>query len=387
METMSADAMIAGHSSATEPVLNFHRRVRGMCIERLAQAFNPRTGLFDRQLRDGRWDVTRGTEDVTSTAICLIGLHRAGVSATMLGVSPGYSIAAAANSARRRDYPGAFGLVTWANAACDGMPARRLEAALGVSPLNPAPWLPRITTMEAAWCVGGLAHEALRRPARARDPLAAATRELLGRFDERTRLFRHSTAAAPFVHRLRRWIANFADQVYSVQALAFAAMILGDACPLAAADACASRLIELQGPLGQWPWHYDVRRGEIAGFFPVYAVHQHGMAPMTLMALAAAGGASGSAAIERSVAWILDNELHAPMLDAQAGTIWRDISPREGSMARWAHHARAVLGLRPKVVASHAPLAVNRETRPYEWAWCLYAGAIAEGGRAAGHVV
>ncbi len=39
------------------------------------------------------------------------------------------------------------------------------------------------------------------------------------------------------------------------------------------------------------------------------------------------------------------------------------------------------------VVSSAARLTVNRETRPYEWAWCLYAGAIAGGQTRERHVV
>ena len=61
--------------------------------------------------------------------------------------------------------------------------------------------------------------------------------------------------------------------------------------------------------------------------FPVYSVHQHAMAPMALMTLAAAGGTDHRSPVKLSHEWIDKNEMHRSMLDHQAGTIWRDISP------------------------------------------------------------
>lgn len=371
---------------ATAPVIEFHRSVAGMCAARVRDALNPGTALFDRQLRDGRWDATLGTEDVTSTAIVLIGVHRAGVPPASIGLSPARTFEALAAQARRRAYPGGHGLVLWAHAAWDLWPARKLDAALGVTFDHPDGWVPRLTTMETAWLVSGLAHRARRGGGRPRDALARIAGVLRSRFDARSRLFRHADAAAPLAHRVRRWIANFADQVYSVQALSFASIVLGDSPSRDAAEACAARIVELQGPLGQWPWQYDVRRGCLASFFPVYSVHQHGMAPMALFALAAAGGKDHRDAVERSVAWISDNEAGVSMLDEHSGTIWRDVAPVESAAAKAARRVLIVAGR-----ASPAPrsprLAINRETRPYEWAWCLYAGAIAAGTPTGPHVV
>lgn len=370
---------------ATAPVIGFHSSVAGMCAARLRDALNPGTALFDRQLRGGRWDATIGTEDVTSTAIVLIGVHRAGVTPASIGLSPARTLEALAGQARRRNYPGGHGLVLWAHAAWDLWSARRLDAALGVSCDRPEAWVPRITTMETAWLVSGLAHRARRGGGRSRDVLARIAGVLRSRFDAHARLFRHADAAAPIAHRVRRWIANFADQVYSVQALSFAAIVLGDSAARDTADACAARLVELQGPLGQWPWQFDVRRGRLASFFPVYSVHQHGMAPMALFALAAAGGADHRGAVDRSVAWIDANESGVSMLDEGAGTIWRDVAPEEGAAARAVRRAMILAGRAASVPRNPRP-AINRETRPYEWAWCLYAGAIAAGTPAGPHI-
>ena len=77
----------------------------------------------------------------------------------------------------------------------------------------------------------------------------------------------------------------FADFVYPIQALSHYHMALG--CPEAmdAATRCADRMCKLQGPAGQWWWHFDVRTGQGVERYPVYAVHQEAMAPMALRAL------------------------------------------------------------------------------------------------------
>jgi hypothetical protein len=120
----------------------------------------------------------------------------------------------------------------------------------------------------------------------------------------------------------------------------------------------------------------------------VYSVHQHAMAPMALMSLAAAGGTDYRERVELSHAWVDRNELGVSLLDREAGTIWRDIEPDESEISRAARHARSVLGWKPGdggIAAKN--LKVNYETRPYEWAWCLFAGAIAAGLERSEHVV
>ncbi len=52
----------------------------------------------------------------------------------------------------------------------------------------------------------------------------------------------------------------------------------------------AAAICGLQGPEGQWWWHYDTRNGSVVEGYPVYSVHQHAMAPMALLDLREAGG-------------------------------------------------------------------------------------------------
>ncbi len=374
---------------ASDEVVAFHRSVRDLCVERLRDALGHGTALFDRQLRNSRWEGTHGTEDLTSTAICLVGLHRAAIEPARVGLDVQRTVDALAAVARRRRYAGGLGLVLWANAVWDVLPLEALLDRTGMTLADPEALVAGLTTMETSWLASGLVHEERRSGhALARRGLDAARREILSRHRPDTRLFVHASDRAPLAHRVRRWVANFADQIYAVQALALIGFARRDDGAVAVAGAAARRLVELQGELGQWWWHYDPRDGDVAQRFPVYSVHQHAMAPMALMTLAAAERTSHGRAIDRSHAWLARNELGVGMLDREAGTIWRDIEIDEREAEQLLRHARSVLGWRAaRDGVPRRRLKLNRETRPYEWAWCLFAGAIAAGGERERHVI
>lgn len=374
---------------ASQEVLSLHKKYHGLCVDRLADALGSTSRLFDRQLRDKAWDGTIGTEGLTSTAICLIGLHRAAIEPERVKLTVPLTIEALAGSVRAQGYAGGLGLVLWANAVWNGLSFEALLSRCGLSLASPSEFVAPLTTMETAWLLSGLIHEVERSgDAAARRAKEVVYGELMSRFQRDRRIFAHASARAPVTHRLRGHIANFADQIYSVQALSLLAITDKDKAALEAAQASASELVRLQGPLGQWWWHYDSRRGGVAQPFPVYSVHQHAMAPMALMSLAAAGGTDFRQAVDLSHRWISTNELGVDMLDLSAGTLWRDIEPDEGGLSRAVRHSRSLAGLGSgEPAAVKAPLKVNFETRPYEWAWCLFAGAIGSGQPRERHVV
>jgi hypothetical protein len=208
--------------------------------------------------------------------------------------------------------------------------------------------------------------------------LVDATNVLMeNRYQSRTQVVTHSDQSAEFTHGLRRWIANFADQIYTVQALAFVAIVTGDERARMISESIAGRMVEFQGDKGQWWWHYDAKRGGTPQPYSVYSVHQHGMAPMALHALAAAGGTDFAAAKDKSIEWLDDNELGISMIDTNQPTIWRSLDYDQGKAADILRKSRSLLGLASAHSAKTAvALKLNYETRPYEWAWCMYAGAI-----------
>jgi hypothetical protein len=177
-----------------------------------------------------------------------------------------------------------------------------------------------------------------------------------------------------------RRVACFADQVYPIVALSnYGAAFDDRQCVECAANA-TDQICRLQGPLGQWWWHYDARNGKICEEYPVFSVHQDAMAPMAILASDRAAGADHMQEIELGLRWLFgENELNSSMLLEEAGIIWRDIEKREpGKLSR---NLRAILctaGLGPlHRFAGKCCMGfrMNRECRPYHLGWILYAWA------------
>ncbi|MFE3558619.1 hypothetical protein ACFXKW_27735 [Streptomyces sp. NPDC059193] len=269
-------------------------------------------------------------------------------------------------------------LIAWA-AAETGHP-KLADALARVAELD-RPGQPQYT-VEAAWVLSALT--AARGTADVERRLAAARDRLLAARIDGSPLFPHATGPG-LLPGYRSHVACFADQTYPLQALARLHASGGDPQALAAADACAARICALQGDGGQWWWHYDARHGTLVEGYPVYSVHQHAMAPTALFDLAEAGGTDFGAEIRRGLRWMTEvPELagpagtpREPMIREELGVTWRKVYRGDPRKA-----VRAARGLTTRV-APHArlapldrlfrPVAVDRECRPYEFGWMLFA--------------
>jgi hypothetical protein len=175
-------------------------------------------------------------------------------------------------------------------------------------------------------------------------------------------------------------IASFADQVYPILALANYGRLFADKQSIEIAGNVAEQICRLQGPLGQWWWHYDTGSGEVSEEYPVFSVHQDSMAPMAIMASDKATGENHLGEIERGIRWLLgNNELHTNLLLDEAGIIWRDIEKREpAKLSRSIRALFCVSGLHSlnKLVGKcFIGFRINYECRPYHLGWILYAWA------------
>jgi hypothetical protein len=189
-------------------------------------------------------------------------------------------------------------------------------------------------------------------------------------------IFPHHTeaSAAGF---WRSHVGCFADQVYPTQALARYGAAYRQPQALDAAARCGARFCELQGPAGQWWWHYDARNGQVTEGYPVYSVHQNSMAPMALLDLADAGGPLHLDAIVRGLKWLE----HAPetgssLIDDQESVIWRKVGRTDP--AKLVRRARACASrlapsLRLRALDAVFPATrIDFESRPYHLGWILY---------------
>ncbi|HSN11684.1 MAG TPA: hypothetical protein VLS51_06230 [Propionibacteriaceae bacterium] len=273
--------------------------------------------------------------------------------------------------------PGAHALALWAAAEVAGATDHALAARLLDAVRRPS-----LATVDCAWAVvAGLAMP----------EGATATRiaeEAVMRL--RTEQGPHGTFphAVPPSGRLRGHVGSFADQIYPVQAFARFYARTGEERVLAAAEATARRLVELQGEGGQWWWHYDARTGDVVERYPTYSVHQHGMAPMVLDELTAAGGTDHSEAVQRGYRWLTTHpECVEPLVAPELGVIWRKVGRREpfkAARAAGALVSRVRPGAQTPFVDQVLPAGrVDYECRPYELGWLLYAsGAMHEGSAA-----
>ena len=310
-------------------------------------------------------------------AIAALGLARlplAEQQEILSGSSAGELTAHCVQRAQRHPDLGAVALSAWAAAEAGSTYAEplfdRLAAALhGGRPL---------AAVELSWTLTAAASAA------GLDGTGDATADLLTR--AATRLVQHQSPSGLFTHvlpsrgvpRWRAHVGSFADQVYPLQALARAARHTGSKRLLRAAERTASRICALQGPAGQWWWHYDSRTGGVVERYPVYSVHQHAMAPMVLMDLWEAGGADHRAEVAAGLAWFDHNpEVVEELRSDRFGLVWRKVGRREPPKAARAVGAATTSlwpGARvPALDRLLPPVVVDHECRPYELGWLLHA--------------
>jgi hypothetical protein len=272
---------------------------------------------------------------------------------------------------------GDFGLLIWLTAAfAPGQlrakfPQTDLEAAL-----DRYPDARKGSTTELAWFLAGLAHAGMESQGLIPDLTATATetyRRLKGNQGE-SGLFGHLSTRNSVVGFMRGHIGSFADQIYPIYSMAKFATAFHQEEPLDIALKCATTLCGTQGAMGQWWWLYGARTGKVLSRYPVYSVHQQGMAPMSLLALEEASGKSFKECIDKGVEWVYGrNELGTDMRDLSQNVIWRCIRPKKIQAKYW-EVARNLLGFR-KMNVSVGELKIMFEDWPYELGWLLYAFA------------
>jgi len=273
------------------------------------------------------------------------------------------------------DNVGDLGLLIWTCALLDPSRveelARRLDVGTALSRFRGAR---QGRTMELSWFLAGLSHACLANPGGIREfkPLAAEAYGRLVRNQGEEGFFGSYTRNRSLVGFVRGEIGSFADQVYPIYSFSKFAQAFGDSKASERALDCALAICEEQGSLGQWWWHYNSASGRVINGFPVFSVHQHGMAPMALLALGEAIQSDFSPWIFKGIEWISNNELGFEMRDSASSIIWRCIARPESS--KYFNAAMEALTKRDHRESRHN-LKVVLECRPYELGWLLYAFA------------
>jgi hypothetical protein len=175
---------------------------------------------------------------------------------------------------------------------------------------------------------------------------------------------------------LRRRFASFATQTYLTLACFHYGEFAGRRVAIEMAKTCTRKLIDLQGPQGEWPWFFDAERGCVLDHYEVYSVHQYGMAPAFLECAERHGVHEARAAMIKGFRWVLgDNQLQRPMLvpDLQL-TIRSQVRRNElhTSTLRMARALRNAYLRHEAGLIDPAHVGLRLECRSYELGWILW---------------
>ena len=269
---------------------------------------------------------------------------------------------------RARNY--AFGMALWAGAELGfDVPANILAKVrdLNGDPATAVHW----TAQDIGLMLSGVVAQSRLDPAWCK--IATSLRDvILASFRAPSALFLDSGTG------YRRYFATFATQVYCCLGLYHYGEAMDDPLAIAAANACVTQLIALQGPRGEWPWFFAPGRGTVVDFYEVYAVHQHGMAPAILHHAIMHGVPGAREALVKGFIWLFgDNELGRTMLRPELHLFYRS-QKRSGISG-----SRAARGLRALTKAAvnrndeigtarGAGRALTLEVRSYELGWILW---------------
>lgn len=347
--------------------------------------FDEGTGLFSQKahVRDGAHANTGSNSLYTAMSTAGI-LKQAAVSpesvvpvGRVLDTLQGIAAAGAA--------PAFQGILLWVSVLAGDSRGERLVGTLA-EPRD----LTRLDSATLGHMLHGLAIGAGAYPEKSGVAAEASRRcaaELLTRFSPKADLFRPIARPTGLRSSAGRRLTSFASQVYPLHGLATYYRLVGDA-PDPALRRVGERLVDAQGPLGQWWWLYSTTTRTVLEGYPVYSVHQDGMAYMALVPLEQLGEGSFAWPLALGLEWLFEqNELSTSLVSQEPPFICRNIQ-RAGSDADAPFgisrgnltrvFARSLLPalVNDRATARPETLEVLRECRSYHLGWLLYASAL-----------
>jgi hypothetical protein len=362
------------------------RELADVALRALPQMYDERSGLFSQKAlpRDGGL-LNRG-ENAYYSAASMVGILSQPVVAPESVVPVGRALDALHAACERQHGAPLLSTTLWAGALAEDSRAARLVAALEGSLDVAQAESAGLGQVLRGLVAGAEAFPEVRDAALALGGRCAA--ELLDRHSTRARVFRAMPRRPSGLRTLLgARMTSFASQVYPLLGLASLYAHSGEAPPPALRQT-AEHLVEVQGPLGQFWWIYSPVEERVLEGYPVYSVHQDGMAFMGLVPVERLGEGSYAEALALGLGWLdRRNELEIPLVSEDPAFICRNIQ-RVGSDAdapfgiSRANFRRTVLrSLRPASIEdqTEAPpehLEPLRECRSYHLGWLLLAHAL-----------
>ncbi|HVH71163.1 MAG TPA: hypothetical protein VNB49_08655 [Candidatus Dormibacteraeota bacterium] len=174
----------------------------------------------------------------------------------------------------------------------------------------------------------------------------------------------------------RRSFSSFATNTYLTLACYVYGEWSSDEGALRLAKACTRKLIELQGPQGEWPWFFFTPGGCVVDFYEVYSVHQIGMAPAFLACAERHNVPGAKEALAKGSQWVFGhNQMNLSMLRKREGLICRS-QVRKGELnlktKRIFRAMTNALTRRSAKLIDPSQLELRLECRSYELGWILW---------------
>lgn len=363
-----------GQADETQAIVS---RFVALAVRGLVPMFNQQRQLFCYKLRKTDGGSIREGLSHRYTMMTLLGLHRLEQAGSVSPFDANTILETLVSDLKWIHNIGDLGVLLWLCAVVCPERLAGLEPRLQLqTALARYSGVRQGVTMELAWFLTGLSYAAVAcpKPFPYIESLSFNTYKLLTKNQGARGFFSHLSTSGSIIARVRGRFASFADQVYPVYAMTQFSKAYSHEEAAKRALTCALGICEVQGPLGQWWWHYDSVGGRVADGYPVFSVHQHGMGPMALFALGEALNSDFDPWIYRGLRWInSNNELGRDMEDASNNVIWRCILRSRRSLTRY---VTARFGGYADALQEQArDLSLLLECRPYELGWLLYAFA------------
>lgn len=351
------------------------RELINVSVHGLTQMFDAEKQLFHFRVRRSKNKIIKEGHSRRYTIISLLGLHKYEEQGLESPISVQRILTSLLNDIKTIDNIGDIGLLLWLCALASPKNLKEIYSHLKLDNiLKSYPDAYEGRTMELAWFLTGLSHSALalEEYSKSLEELATRTYQfVIANYGDKG-IFGHQNKVS-LIGKIRGRVGSFADQVYPIYAFSKFSKAFGSGESLKIALECAETICKHQGTLGQWWWHYDELTGNVIGKYPVYSVHQDGMAPMALFAISEVSGKDFSSHIYKGLNWIgKANELKFDLIDSEEKMIWRSFYRNKHKM--YFEEALSMMHLNSNKKKCQ-DIKINFECRPYHFGWLLYAFA------------
>lgn len=176
----------------------------------------------------------------------------------------------------------------------------------------------------------------------------------------------------------RKNISSFGGIAYFLRSIYEYANCFNNEYVLTIFKESVRRIIDLQGPLGEWPWLINVNNAKVLDWYPVYSVHQDSMAMLFLLPGLSNGIRECINSVKRSYSWLLaNNQLGIPLVMERPFFIYRSIRHRKRGkkLDRYSRSIFNQVMRKQSHFATIDRLEMTPECRSYHLGWILSAWA------------